>query len=160
MLRASKRGKRAKEKTKEGRQQSISGFQISHFQNEAKCKTFLAIMSFICMRIKNNFHINSFPHNFALIIIISNGNRTEWSPIRSVIIRVIKFPTSIVTPFIYGVHPPGGANYLGRFCHFHSFFLSGSQCSEGPHLRPKTHHPHHPLLDQGLKQLLIRYASW
>ena len=24
-----------------------------------------------------------------LIIIISNGNRTEWSPIRSVIIRVI-----------------------------------------------------------------------
>ena len=46
------------------------GFKISRFQNEAKCKTFLAIMSFICMRIKNNFHINSFAHNFALIIII------------------------------------------------------------------------------------------
>jgi len=32
----------------------------SHFQNEAKCKTFLVIMSFICMRIKNNFHMTGF----------------------------------------------------------------------------------------------------
>ena len=29
-----------------------------HFQNEANCKTFLLKMTFICMRIKNHFHIN------------------------------------------------------------------------------------------------------
>ena len=28
-----------------------------HFQNEARCTTFLVKMSFICMRIKNDFHI-------------------------------------------------------------------------------------------------------
>ena len=28
-----------------------------HFQNEAKCTTFLVKMSFICMRMKNRFHI-------------------------------------------------------------------------------------------------------
>ena len=28
-----------------------------HFQNEAMCKTFLVKMSFICMRMKNHFHI-------------------------------------------------------------------------------------------------------
>ena len=28
-----------------------------HFQNEAKCTTFLVKMSFICMRMKNHFHI-------------------------------------------------------------------------------------------------------
>ena len=30
----------------------------SHFQNEAKCETFVVKMSFICMIIKNHFHIN------------------------------------------------------------------------------------------------------
>ena len=29
-----------------------------HFQNEARCKIFLVKMSFICMRKKNDFHIN------------------------------------------------------------------------------------------------------
>ena len=28
-----------------------------HFQNEARCTTFLVKMSFICTRIKNDFHI-------------------------------------------------------------------------------------------------------
>ena len=28
-----------------------------HFQNEARCTTFLVKMSFICMRMKNDFHI-------------------------------------------------------------------------------------------------------
>ena len=27
-----------------------------HFQNEARCRTFLVKMSFICMRMKNDFH--------------------------------------------------------------------------------------------------------
>ena len=29
----------------------------SHFQNDAKCTAFLVKMSFICMRMKNHFHI-------------------------------------------------------------------------------------------------------
>ena len=28
-----------------------------HFQNEARCTTFLVKMSFICKRMKNDFHI-------------------------------------------------------------------------------------------------------
>ena len=38
----------------------------SHFQNEAKCKTFLAKMSFICTRMKKDYHINSFALSLAL----------------------------------------------------------------------------------------------
>ena len=38
----------------------------SHFQNEAKCKTFVVKMSFISMTIKNHFHINGFALNLAL----------------------------------------------------------------------------------------------
>ena len=33
----------------------------SHFLHEAKCKTFVVKISFICMRIKNHFHINGSP---------------------------------------------------------------------------------------------------
>ena len=39
---------------------------ITHFQNEAKCRTFLVKMIFICIRIKNQFHINSFALSLAL----------------------------------------------------------------------------------------------
>ena len=35
-----------------------------------------------------------------LKIIISNGNRTEWSPIRSVIIRAINNPICLITSII------------------------------------------------------------
>ena len=38
----------------------------SHFQNEAKCETFVVKMSFICITIKNHFHINSFALSIAL----------------------------------------------------------------------------------------------
>ena len=38
----------------------------SHFQNEAKCETFVVKMSFICMIIKNHFHINGFALSLAL----------------------------------------------------------------------------------------------
>ena len=37
----------------------------SHFQNEAKCETFVVKMSFICI-IKNHFHINGFALSLAL----------------------------------------------------------------------------------------------
>ena len=35
----------------------LLSFKNPHFQNEAKCTIFLVKMSFICMRIKNHFHI-------------------------------------------------------------------------------------------------------
>ena len=38
----------------------------SHFRNEAKFKTFLVKMKFICTRIKNYFHINGFTLSLAL----------------------------------------------------------------------------------------------
>ena len=38
-----------------------------HFQNEAKCTTFLVKMSFICMRMKNHFHIKGWALNLVLI---------------------------------------------------------------------------------------------
>ena len=38
----------------------------SHYQNEAKRKTFFVKMSFICTGIKIHFHINSFEISLAL----------------------------------------------------------------------------------------------
>ena len=38
-----------------------------HFQNEAKCTTFFVKMSFICMRMKNHFHIKRLALNLILI---------------------------------------------------------------------------------------------
>ena len=38
----------------------------SHFRTKAKFKTFLVKMKFICMRIKNHFHINGFTLSLAL----------------------------------------------------------------------------------------------
>ena len=39
----------------------------SHFENEAKCTTFLVKMSFICVRMKNHFHIKGSVLNLVLI---------------------------------------------------------------------------------------------
>ena len=38
-----------------------------HFQNKGKCTTFLAKISFIYMRMKNNFHIEGLAVNLVLI---------------------------------------------------------------------------------------------
>ena len=38
-----------------------------HFQNEAKCTTFLVKMSFICRRMRNHFHIKGWALNLVLI---------------------------------------------------------------------------------------------
>ena len=37
--------------------QATSEFQNPHFQNEAKCTTFIVKMNFTCMRMKKHFHI-------------------------------------------------------------------------------------------------------
>ena len=39
---------------------------ISHFKKQPKCQTILVKMSFVCMRIKNHFHINGFALSLAL----------------------------------------------------------------------------------------------
>ena len=49
------------------------------FQNEANCTTFLVKMSFICMRMKNNFHIKGWALN--LVLIQRPGGTQKW-PIR------------------------------------------------------------------------------
>ena len=45
-----------------GKDRPFLSSKISHFQNEAECKTFLVKISFVCMRIKNHFG----PHLTAL----------------------------------------------------------------------------------------------
>ena len=59
----------------------IGHFQVPklnpHFQNEAKCTTFLVKMSFICRRIKNHFHIKCWALN--LVLIQRPGGTRKWS---------------------------------------------------------------------------------
>ena len=47
-----------------------------HFQNEARCTTFLVKMSFICMRMKNDFHIKG----WALTLVLKErpGGTRKW----------------------------------------------------------------------------------
>ena len=53
-----------------------------HFQNEATCRTFLVKMSFICMRMKNHFHIKGWALN--LVLIKRPGGTREWLIIKVV----------------------------------------------------------------------------
>ena len=45
---------------------SLPSSKNPHFQNEARCTTFLVEMSFICMRIKNDFHIKGWAPTLVL----------------------------------------------------------------------------------------------
>ena len=45
---------------------AIFEFQKISLSNEAKCETFVVKMSFICIIIKNHFHINGFALSLAL----------------------------------------------------------------------------------------------
>ena len=47
-----------------------------HFQNEARCTTFLVKMSFICMRMKNDFHIKGWA--LTLVLKQSSGGTRKW----------------------------------------------------------------------------------
>ena len=44
----------------------FQSYKNSHFQNEAKCKTYLVQMSFVCMKIYNPFLINGLALSLAL----------------------------------------------------------------------------------------------
>ena len=50
-----------------------------HFQNEVKCTTFLVKMSFVCMRMKNHFHIKGWALN---LVLIQRPEGTRKWPIR------------------------------------------------------------------------------
>ena len=52
-------------------------------------KGVLEPLAHVCTDLKMSKESNVLIQIIIIIIIISNGNRTEWSPIRSVIIRVI-----------------------------------------------------------------------
>ena len=47
-----------------------------HFQNEARCTTFLLKMSFICMRMKKDFHIKGWAPT--LVLIQRPGGTRKW----------------------------------------------------------------------------------
>ena len=53
-----------------------SEFKNHHFQIEAKCTTFLVKMSFICMRMKNHFHIKGWALN--LVLKQRPGGTRKW----------------------------------------------------------------------------------
>ena len=47
----------------------------SRFQNEARCTTFLVKISFICMTMKNDFHIKGAP---TLVLKQGPGGTRKW----------------------------------------------------------------------------------
>ena len=53
-----------------------SSSKNSHFQNEARCTTFLVKMSFICMRMKNDFHIKGWAPT--LVLKQRPGGTRKW----------------------------------------------------------------------------------
>ena len=57
----------------------LSSSKNPYFHNEAKCTTFLVKMSFICMRMKNHFHIKGWALN--LVLIQRPRGTRKWPPI-------------------------------------------------------------------------------
>ena len=54
----------------------LPSFKNPHFQNEARCTTFLVKMSFICMRMKNDFHIKGWAPT--LVLKERPGGTRKW----------------------------------------------------------------------------------
>ena len=66
----------------------LSSSKNPHLQNEAKCTTFLAKMSFICMKMKNHFHIKGWA--LSLVLIQRLGGTRKWPIDISVPCSVVK----------------------------------------------------------------------
>jgi len=49
-----------------GQNRPLPNSKNRHFQNEARCTTFLVKISFICMRMKNDFHIKGWAPTLVL----------------------------------------------------------------------------------------------
>ena len=61
---------------KHGRSDNYVWVKNPHFQNEAKCTTFLVKMSFICMKVKSHFHTKGCALN--LVLIQRPGVTRKW----------------------------------------------------------------------------------
>ena len=67
----------------------------SHLQNEARCETFVVKMSFICIIIKNHFHINSFALSLALKV------RFFWTRKWPIALRYLFFSNGFEINLLY-----------------------------------------------------------
>jgi len=70
-----------------------------HCQNEARCTTFLVKMSFICMRMKNDFHIKGWAPT--LVLKQRPGRTRKWSIDNAFCYRHQSFPTDWLAPWHY-----------------------------------------------------------
>ena len=59
----------------------------AHFQSETKCTAFLVKMSFICMRMKNHFHIKGWALNLVLIQRPENSEMAYWRKWRNITLK-------------------------------------------------------------------------
>ena len=59
------------------RNRPLPSSEDPHFQNEARCTTFLVKMSFICMRMKNDFHIKGWAPT--LVLKQRPGGTRKWA---------------------------------------------------------------------------------
>ena len=78
-----------------------------HFQNEARCTTFLVKMSFICMRMKNDFHIKGWAP--ALVLKQRPGGTQKWP---------------IIVSASLGLQGPCGFPGPSEFAAFHELSLA------------------------------------
>ena len=82
----------------------------SHFQNEAKCETFVVKMSFICI-IKNHFHINGFALSLALKVRFFGTRKRAYS-------RPETLYSGYQTRALVDVHETAGLNRRKNFVIF------------------------------------------
>ena len=84
----------------------------THFQNEAKCTTFLGKISFICVRMNTHFHIKGWALN--LVLMQRSGGTWKW-PNRSRYFAITEFNNCFISP-----SPNLFFNEYLTFCHFHA----------------------------------------
>ena len=104
-----------------------------HFQNEAKCTTFLVKMSFFCMRMKNDFHIKGWAPT--LVLKQRPGATRKWP---------------IIVNASLGLQVPCGFADPSEFAAFHELSLA-----EGILLPP--HLPRYPSAFTLMASLLIHH---
>ena len=77
-----------------GQNRPLPSSKNLHFQNEGRCTTFLVKMSFICMRMKNDFHIKGWAPT--LVLKQRPGGTRKW-PITN---AVEQAPAGYLHPYL------------------------------------------------------------
>ena len=81
----------------------LPGSKNPHFQNEARCTTFLVKTSFICMRMKNDFHIKGWAPT--LVLRQRHGGTQKWPTIAFLTPKWCSILKAITSYFdVKGVH--------------------------------------------------------